>query len=129
MLEERIGEPTVVASTENPEEPFAGALAMVLAHVINNSLPERFQKSEMLLANDFMRHSRLTKRELLKETHRAWGAIGQPKPRGWVLPPYQQSLVKLEQYLSTCADAFKLAQDGKLNTDREIEAELQNWIS
>jgi hypothetical protein len=114
---------------ENPGEPFSGALAMVLTHIINNSLPERFQKSDAILTDDFLRYSRLTKRELLKETHRAWGAIGQPKPRGWVLPPYQKSLVRIEQYLSACTDIFQLAQDGKLKSNREIEAELRNRIS
>ncbi|QDG78507.1 hypothetical protein [Labrenzia sp. PHM005] len=129
VLEERIGEPAVIASTENTGEPFAGALAMVLAQVMNHSLPKRFIKSETELTYDLMHHNRWTKRELLRETHRAWTAIGRPKPRGWVLPPYQQSLVRIGQYLSLCADLFKLAQDGKLNSDREIEAELQNRIS
>jgi len=128
-LEVRICEPSVIANHENPGEPFSGALAMVLTHIINNSLPERFQKSDALLADDFLRYSRLTKRELLKETHRAWGTIGQPKPRAWVLPPYQQSLVRIEQYLSVCADIFQLAQDGKLKSNREIEAELRSRIS
>jgi hypothetical protein len=128
-LEDRICEPAVIANHENPGEPFSGALAMVLTHIINNSQPDRFRKSDAILADDFMRHSRLTKRELLKETHRAWGAIGQPKPRAWVLPPYQKSLVKLEQYLSACTDIFQLAQDGKLKSNGEIEAELRNRIS
>ncbi|XYK81792.1 MAG: hypothetical protein ROO70_06145 [Labrenzia sp.] len=128
VLEERIAEPVVVATIANREDPFAGALAMVVAYVINNSQPERFRKSDAILADDFRRHGRLTKRELLKETHRAWSAIGQPKPRGWMLPPHQQSLSKIEQYLSVCADILKLAHDGKLKSSREIETDLRNRI-
>lgn len=129
VLEERCAEPVVVASIANCEDPFAGALAMVLAHVINNSQPERYRKSDAILADDCRRHGRLTKRELLKETHRSWGAIGQPKPRGWMLPPYQQALAQIERYLTVCADIFKLAQDGKLKSNRDIETELRNRIT
>lgn len=129
VLEERIGGDSTDPEGEATEEPFAGATAMVLAHVMNIGLPERFTKSDADMTRDLMRHGRMTKRELLKETHRAWASIEKPKPRGWTPPPYRESLVRIERYLSLCADLFKLAQDGKLNTDREIEAELQNRIS
>jgi hypothetical protein len=123
-LEERIG-----AVSPEPEgvptgEPFAGATALVLTHIMNSGLPDRFIKSDTDLTKDLMRHSRMTKRELLKETHRAWASIQRPKPRGWVLPPYKIVRERVGQCASVCASLADNATDGKLTSEREIAAEI-----
>ncbi|MEP3046431.1 MAG: hypothetical protein ABJL55_03755, partial [Roseibium sp.] len=105
-------------------EPFAGATAMILAHVMNNGLPERFTKSDADFVKDLMHHGRMTKRELLKETHHAWALIQKPKPRGWTLPPYQETLARLEQCASVCANLAHTVKTGKHTSEREIMAEI-----
>ncbi len=123
-LEDRNGEPAVVALIENPEEPFAGALAIVMAHMINNALPERFRKSDADIATEIFHHRKLTKRELLKETHRAWASIHKPKPRGWTLPPYRQTLARFEQCASLFLGIADQTQDGKRTSEKEFAAEI-----
>ncbi|MEJ8473725.1 hypothetical protein [Roseibium algae] len=123
-LEERIGGATPDPVCETTGEPFAGATALVLAHVMNTDLPERYTKSDVDLTRDLMRHGRMTKRELLKETHRAWASIQSTKPRGWVLPPYQQTLARLEQCMSLCVNLAHKMKDRKRTSEREIVAEI-----
>ncbi|MEP2707647.1 MAG: hypothetical protein ABJQ71_22680 [Roseibium sp.] len=123
-LEERIGGAKPDPDCHPTEEPFAGATAMILAHVMNIGLPERFAKSDTDLTRDLMHHGRMTKRQLLKEAHRAWAAIGRPKARGWTLPPYQETLARLEQCASVCADLAHTVKTGKHTSDREIAAEI-----
>jgi len=124
VLEERIGGDSTDPECEATEEPFAGATAMMLAHVMNNGLPDRFTKSDADMTRDLMRHGRMTKRELLKETHRAWASIQKPKPRGWVLPPYRQTLARLKQCMSACVSIARRVKAGKGTSEREIVAEI-----
>ncbi|MBS8262761.1 hypothetical protein DYI23_21220 [Roseibium polysiphoniae] len=124
VLEERIGGDSTDPEGEATEEPFAGATAMMLAHVMNMGLPERFTKSDADLARDLMRHGRMTKRELLKKTHRAWASIQKPKPRGWTLLPYQQTLTRFEQCASLCLGIADQTQDGKRTSEKEFAAEI-----
>ena len=61
--------------------------ALLLAILINQTLPERHRLSDSEWVWVSWKHQRKTKRELLKETRQAWRSIGFIKPRGWRTAP------------------------------------------
>ena len=50
--------------------------ALVLAHILNDALPERYRLSENLMIIRPSRYTAWSKRRLLKEVHRGWRSLG-----------------------------------------------------
>jgi len=65
--------------------------ALLLAHLANSALPKRLQLSADGIVDRMMAAAARPKRELLKELHRGWKRLGEPLPRGTVLPPIEDT--------------------------------------
>jgi Family of unknown function (DUF5681) len=65
------------------------AAAMYAAMYFDHLVPKRFRLTfeEVEKLKNPLR--RMTTRNLLKEMHRLWRADGNPRPRGWRMPPFQ----------------------------------------
>ena len=61
--------------------------AFLFADLLNRTVPERHRLSDTTIIVRSMRHDAMPKRQLLKEVHRGWRALGRYVPRGKVLPP------------------------------------------
>lgn len=59
---------------------------MVLAHLVNRSLPARFYLSQSEMLQTVLRLEQATKRELLAQAFQDWKTIGRLRPRGYRLP-------------------------------------------
>lgn len=123
-LESRLG-PTgrTFEGDQANESPDAGALLMV--HILNDALPKRFQKSDVQIALELMRHQGTPKLELLKLAYRKWASVGRPKPRGWRLPPLQNVLRQLDRGLPILMAICQEIKSGKLPSERAIIMRLQ----
>jgi hypothetical protein len=125
-LEERLG-PLTPAPGEVPSSHPAEASALLVVQVLNDALPKRFQKSNLQIAMELMRYEGVTKRELLKRTHQHWAALGQPKPRGWRLPPVETVTLTLQRVLPAMIALYPEAKSGKLSVEA-IAIKLQRTI-
>lgn len=88
--------------------------ALLLVQFMNHGLSELFRLSDTRLLLAIMRHERKTKRELLKEAHSAWRAIGRPKPRGWTLPAFPEMRARLEHTLPALLALYEEVATGKV---------------
>jgi hypothetical protein len=123
-LEERLASPEEWRKAESNFELRPDASAMVVAELLDMTLPKRFR----MTFEDHMRiewkFNRMTKRELLKYMHEAWRKIGNPVRRGARLPGLA--------YIKHAATAFKQTlslmetQDasGRPMSERDIAGEL-----
>lgn len=126
VLEQRLG-PLPLTPGKRPSEHAPDESALLMAQLINDGLPKRFQKSGMQIANDMMRYQGATKRELLKYTHKKWASLGKPKPRGWRLPPLETSLSMLDQVLPAMMALYPDVKNGKLSVEATAR-KLQRMI-
>lgn len=87
------------------EAPFGGM--MVVAMLLNDTLPKRERRDDHALLQALMRHSRATKRALLTQTRAAWLDAGYVVARG--APSHDQNTITT---LLTCAaQAMHIGQD------------------
>lgn len=126
-LEERLGALPVNPGGEPSKHP-ANASAILVFQAINNALPERFQKTDMQIVMELMRYQCLSKRELLKRSHRAWASVNRPKPRGWRLPVFETLLAMLEQVVPAMIAIYPDVKSGKLSSVEAIAVKLQRMI-
>ncbi len=125
-LEERLG-PLPPATGQEPSSHPAEASALLVVMVLNDALPQRFQKSNLQIAMELMQYSGVTKRELLKRTHQQWAALGKPKPRGWRVPPVETVISTLQRVLPAMVALYPEAKSGKLSVEA-IAKKLQRLI-
>lgn len=71
--------------------------ALVFAHILNRCVPERCKLSDIDILQRMIRYDALPKRDLLKELHRAWRALGVRARRGRTLPPLRVAKQVIEQ--------------------------------
>jgi hypothetical protein len=98
--------------------------ALLLAFATNNAVPARFRLNDNQLLFTLMKHDRLSKRELLKEVHRGWRALGKSFPRGKVFPPRRQGKRMLEFSREVSSRMFD--EKGKI-IDYSL-AEIQEFV-
>lgn len=123
-LEERLASPEEWRKAEGNFELRPDASAMVVAELLDMTLPKRFRMTFEDHVRIDWKFKRMTKRELLKYMHEAWRKIGKPVRRGARLPSLG--------YIKHAATAFKQTlslmetQDatGRPMSDRDIAAEL-----
>jgi hypothetical protein len=115
-LEDRLG-PLPLAPGKAPFKQPADASALLMVHLLNDALPKRFQKSDLKMTMELMRYRGLTKRELLKLAHKRWAALGQPKPRGWRLPPPETVLSTLDRVVPAIIALYPDVRSGKLSVE------------
>jgi len=125
-LEERLGTLPSQAGRKPSADPPDQA-ALVLANILNNALPRRFQKSNLQMTMDLMRYQGLPKRELLKRAHQNWAALGQAKPRGWRLPPAEALVSSLQRVLPAMMALYPEVKASKLSAEA-ITVRLQRMI-
>jgi hypothetical protein len=113
------------AEGEGGADGRADSSALLLVYFMNHGLPERFRMSDADILLAIMRHRCKTKRELLKEAHRAWAATGRPKPRGWTLPPFPVMRAMLEQTIPAFLDLYKQVASGKVVGEYAIAGRIQ----
>lgn len=124
VLEERLSPYSSVDPDDVPAVDKPGSTSLVFAFLLNDSLAARFQKSIPQVLFEMTLHQRLTKRELLKATYRAWAAIGQPKPRGAVMPPWSEAGSRAEHIFDVLRTVFQQIRGGELTGDRAIADRL-----
>jgi hypothetical protein len=116
-LDEReAGHPTRVDSNYEP-----GA-ALLLATILNESLPPRMRLSDQRLIIKLMDHETLTKRELLKRLYREWRALGYNFRRGAVSASMSFVRARLEFLYDLAAASI----DGKIDLDAIVRGELDS---
>lgn len=125
VLDERCTPPIGASGEEFNVTEQPGSGASVLAHVLNDSVPERFRMSdvEIVMATD--RFHRLSKRELLKAAYRGWAGIGQPKPRGTTLPPWCEVEPRMRRLADVSLCVLDEIRAGELVSEREIAGRLR----
>ncbi|MCI5074034.1 hypothetical protein [Oricola sp.] len=116
------------SASDVPMAEQAGSASTAFAMMLNDSMPERFRMStlEMVFVTD--RHHRLTKRELLKTTYRAWAAIGQPKPRGTTLPPWCEVEPRVERLAAVLRRVLDEIRADDLVSGHQIALSLQDLL-
>lgn len=92
--------------------------------MLNDNLPERFQLSVTGVMFETMRYPRLNKRVRLKTTRLAWASIGQPTPRGAILPPFNEAGPRTEHMMRVIRDVFDQMREGTLTSLRNIAERL-----
>lgn len=115
-LEDRLGPLASAHGKETLKQP-ADASALLVVHLLNCALPNRFQKSELQITMELMRYRGVTKRELLTLTHKKWATLGQPKPRGWRLPPLETALSTLDRILPAMGALYPDVKNERLSTE------------
>ncbi|MDP2119544.1 MAG: hypothetical protein Q8K28_06540 [Hoeflea sp.] len=128
VLDERLSDAPRLEESDGPAVETAGSTSQVFANLLNNNLPKRFQLSAAGVVLEIMRFQRLTKRELLKTTHLAWAAIGQPKPRGATLPPWSEAGPRIERTMRVINDALGQLKPGTLISERDIVERLSEML-
>lgn len=96
-----------------------------MVHILNDALPKRFQKSDVQIALELMRHQGTPKRELLKLAYRKWASVGRPRPRGWRLPPLQVLVRQLDGGVPILMAICQEIKSGTLPSERAIIMRLQ----
>ncbi|MDO9415540.1 hypothetical protein [Pararhizobium sp.] len=125
-LEERIGALPCVPGKPPSKHP-ASASALLVMHILNNALPKRFQKTDMQIVMELMQYRGVSKRELLKRTHRAWASLGSPKPRGWRLPPVESVVSTLDRVVPAMVTLYPDVKRDNLSVET-IAIRLQRMI-
>ena len=74
-----------------------------------------------------MQYAGVTKRELLKRSHQQWAALGQSKPRGWLLPPVETLMSAVERVLPAMIAVYPEVRAGKLSREA-VAIKLQRMI-
>ncbi len=115
-LEERLG-PLPPSPGRELQKDSADTTAMVVMHIVNDALPQRFRKSSLQIAMELMRYEGVTKRELLKRTHRKWASLGRPKPRGWRMPPIEKLQSAFDRIFPVLLALYREVKAGKLSED------------
>jgi hypothetical protein len=115
-LEKRLGPLTPGIGQELSNHP-ADASALLVAQVLNNALPKRFQKTDLQIALDLMQYKGVTKRELLKRSHQQWAALGKPKPRGSRFPSVETVISTLQRVLPAMSTLYPEVKSGKLSVE------------
>ncbi|WP_339764466.1 hypothetical protein [uncultured Hoeflea sp.] len=128
VLDERLSDAPRLEESDGPAVETAGSTSHIFANLLNNNLPERFQLSATGMVLEIMRYQRLTKRELLKTTRRAWAAIGQPKPRGATLPPWSEAGQLVERTMRVINDVLGQMRAGTLTSERDIVERLSEML-
>lgn len=124
VLEERLSDAPRLGESDVPAVETAGSTSQVLATLLNDHLPQRFQLTVTGFLFETMRYQRLTKRELLKTTRMAWAAIGQPLPRGAILPPWCEAGPRIEHLMRVIQDVLGQMRAGTLTSERDIAERL-----
>lgn len=128
VLEERLRPSGASRHPNDLDEEDDHSSALLLVYILNKDLPERFRMSDADIHFVIMRHERKTKRELLKGTHRAWAAIGRPKPRGWTLPPFPRMRAKLEHAMPAFVELYQQVASGKLVSEHVIADRIRDIV-
>ncbi len=126
-LEERLGPAGGNCQNGSPDERW-NASPLLMVSVFNDSLPKRFQKSDIHIALELMRYHAVSKRELLKLAHRKWTSLGRPKPRGWRMPPIQTVVATLERTLPVMMTVYHEVESGRLTSVPAIAVRLQTVL-
>jgi len=128
VLDERLSDAPRLGESDAPALETAGSTSQALATLLNDNLPERFQLSVTGMVFEMMRYQRLTKRELLKTTRLAWAAIGQPLPRGAILPPWSEAGPRVEHMMHAIHDVLGQMRAGGLTSERDIAERLSELL-
>lgn len=107
---------------------FPVSTSTVFAVMLNDNVPERYRITSLEVACVIDRHDRLSKRELLKVSYRAWAAIGQPKLRGTTLPPWCGVELKMELLMRVIRHALIDIREGSLITEHQIARRLGQYF-
>ncbi|MEM5471876.1 hypothetical protein WNZ14_09085 [Hoeflea sp. AS60] len=129
VLEERLSDAPRLGESDVPAVETAGSTSQVFATLLNNNLPQRFQLTVTGFLFETMRYQRLTKRELLKTTRLAWAAIGQPLPRGAILPSWSEAGPRVERTMRVINDVLGQMRAGTLTSERDIAERLSEMFS
>mgnify|MGYP001325884008 CR=1 FL=1 len=81
---------------QSPQEKSGGAL--LLALLVNDTLPKRMHVTDTEIFLKTMRHSALSKSVLLKTLYRDWRSVGARPRRGTTLPPLARTRAQLGIY-------------------------------
>lgn len=129
VLDERSASRTGESVDDIPAVEQPGSASTVFAHMLNDSLPERFRISdvEMVMATD--RFHRLNKRELLKAAYRAWARIGRPKPRGKTFPTWDEVEPRMRRLAAVSQLVLEDISTGELVGERQIAERLAVRLS
>jgi hypothetical protein len=100
------------------------ASCFFLAHIHESSVPKRFHLNCVQIDALQRPLRRLKTRELLKEIKRLWQQNGQPKPRGFRMPPLDRVEHVFRVILSTLKDMKASDAAGTPLTEREIAMRL-----
>ena len=75
------------------DDPMNGSgVALLFAHLLNQSVPARFRLSDTDIAIRLLRHNSTPKRVLLKALLQAWRSLGVRARRGATFPPLAQGV-------------------------------------
>lgn len=114
-LEERLATKAEWQAGKSPTTDFPGKSAWIMVHFLNNGLPERFHLEIIDMINIQQTYLRMTKRELLKYAVDRWRKVGDPKPRGWRMEPFQSFHPRFTQ-----ANAVARDMVNKANADHPV---------
>jgi hypothetical protein len=103
-------------------QPYASAMyaAMYFDHLVPKRFRLTFEEVEKL-KNPLRR---MTTRNLLKEMHRLWRADGNPRPRGWRMPPFHVVETCVKKIYALVNDMDAANKTDTPMTEREIGMRL-----
>ncbi|EIM73506.1 hypothetical protein A33O_14996 [Nitratireductor aquibiodomus RA22] len=116
VLEDRIGDDRA----EHSADPFPGATSLLLAQLLNIGLPARYCMSDLAFITMMERYRRWSKRDLLKGARSAWAGLGRSRPRGWMMPPLNETRRRIERLLPVCLNLFSDVRAGKVSSSGKI---------
>ena len=93
---------------EDPDGDDQPGSALLLAMILDKSVPARFRLAKAEWSERMIRYNRMPTRALLKTVYGAWKALGRRVPRGRTLPPLRWG----EQAAATVFDMASDIQSG-----------------
>lgn len=100
--------------------------------MIESELPKRYHLTPKDYHRHDFEHGRKTLLVLLKEIGAAWQSISQPKPRGWLSPPIENTANAYKQAMKAVPEIAAIVKKKQIseaakvltNAQREIQREL-----
>jgi hypothetical protein len=116
-----------VRMSDDPDGPDQPGTALLIADLIERSLPPRLRLPDGVWLMRLMRDDETPKRQLLKELHKAWREAGWPRRRGWTYPPQWWGV----KFVGALFDFGAAAMKGETNLTEhihEINAVMREWF-
>ena len=97
---------------------------MYMAMYYDHSVPKRFRLTFEEVEKLKKPLERMTTRDLLKEMHRLWKEDGNPRPRGWRMPPFDVVETSVKKIYALVNDMDVANKTDTPMTEREIGMRL-----